>query len=60
MVIAITVVCGIAIGGGIGALMKFMKDVREHDRELANETRERNRMVRMMVRPNSDDDPLDW
>ena len=60
MLIPITVVCGIAIGGAIGALMKFMKDVREHDRELANEDRERNARVRMMVRPNSDDDPLDY
>ena len=60
MLIAITVVCGIAIGGVLGALMKFLKDVREHDRELANEDRKRNEMVRMMVRPNDDDHPLDW
>lgn len=60
MLIAITVVCGIAIGGAIGALMKFFKDVREHDAERNAETRKRNELVRMMVRPNSDDNPLDW
>lgn len=60
MTIAITVVCGIAIGGAIGALMKFLKDVRETDRERMNEQRERDALVRQMVRPNSDDNPLDW
>ena len=60
MLIAITVTCGIAIGGAIGMLMKFKKDVREHDAERNAETRERNAKVREMVRPNSDDNPLDW